>query len=141
MRVVDLEQREASAKRPGMFSAFKGHQRIVQAIAQPVSLCFTPTGRMTGKTEGDLMVAPILACLVAIGWWLTISAWLQAGRTNEREANRVIGALVGAVLVVGQDRGSECAALIGEVDPAMGGDLKLTIKGGGSFDGADIPVI
>ena len=40
----------------------------------------------------------------------------------------LVVALVGAVLDVGEDGGAEGAALIGEVDPLVGGDFELALE-------------
>src|ERR1700677_4895840 len=49
--------------------------------------------------------------------------------------------LVGAVLVFSQDSRPEAAALVREVDPAMGGDFELALLRVGPLNGAHVPVV
>src|ERR1700751_357651 len=100
-----------------------------------------PVAGVSGQPKGKLVMSPILVGLIRVVLRTTIARGLHAGRAQECEADGIVVALVGAVLEVGETCWAEGPALVGEIDPAMRCDLKLTVVSVGALDGSDLPVV
>src|ERR1700677_5043996 len=124
-RIVEVKQGDALAQRAGMLWRLEGYERITQPVGLPVGLHLSPAIGVSGHAEYEFVVTPVLVCLVAIALRTSISRRLHSGRAQKGQPDGIVIRLIGAVLIFGQDGRSEGAALVGEIDPAVGGDSKL----------------
>src|SRR5690349_12404454 len=119
-----------------MLRAFKRDQRLIQTLRLPVSPLATPITFMRGQSIIKSMPAPILRRLICV-----TSAWADAGRAQQRQAQRLVVRLIRAVLAIGQNRYAKRAAAIREIEPLMRRHLKLSLVVIAAFDRADVPVV
>src|ERR1700677_4465777 len=124
-----------------MLCRLEGDQRIAETIGLPIRLCLLPTSSVSRQTEYEFVMAPVLVCLVAIRRRTSIRGRLHSGRAQKRQPDGMVIWLVRAVLVFGEDGRTEVAALVSEIDKAMGGNFELALLRVGPLDGANVPVV
>src|SRR5438270_13225459 len=122
-----MEKREAPSKRPRMFGGLESGHWIIQSIGLPIGLSLLPTAAMASKSKDELMVTPVLVRLIRIRLRPTIWRRLHAWRSNECQANGVVARLVGSILTIGEKRDAKAARFIGNINPSVRCNLKLTL--------------
>src|SRR5277367_5282595 len=118
-----------------MFGAFKGDERLIQANSLPIRFSFLPISGVTRKPVFELMMSPILCCLIAVGRACRADAW----SAQKSQAQGVVIGFVGTVLVVGEHCHAVSSALIGQIEPLMRRHFELPFVVVAAFDLANVP--
>src|SRR5580700_4900895 len=119
-----------------MPSGFKADERCTQAVSLPVRCALAPVVRVARDGEENLVMTPVLIFLVGV---ITLHSHRLARRANQCQPDGMVVALVRPVLHIGENRRTPRATGIGQIDPVMRCNFKLSFLLVWPLDGADLP--
>src|ERR1700731_1045924 len=117
-----------------MSRSLKGDERIIQALALPVSFGMAPVPGVTGDAVNELVMSDILRTLVRI-------TTARARSSDQRQPDGVVVRLVRSVLAIGQNGRAEFAPRVCQVDPLVRRPFDLLRLSGAPLDRANPPVV
>src|SRR5438270_3530197 len=117
-----------------MRRTLKSNQRLIESIRLPVGLRLTPITGVAREPEQNFMTTNVLSALVCI---TAARSW----GADERQSDRLIIRFVRSIFAISQNRHAIRAALVGEIDPLMRGDLELSLLFIWTLDGPNVPVV